>query len=226
MKAAIIGTGKTGSKVVELLKDYDPGIFNTSCPPTLEKLKKYDVIITFVPGNAFLELSDLLIKSNLPVVSGATGFNWPATFSQKLQCKKLRWVHANNFALGMNLIRAMIDNLKNASKLFDSYNYTLHEIHHTQKKDSPSGTSKMWESWLGETVSIQSDRIGDAVGTHSLTLHTEFELITIKHEALDRKIFAQGAIWAAHELLTNHHLEYGLIDFTKLVKQTFDRKDK
>jgi len=224
MKAAIIGTGKTGSKVVELLKDSDPGIFNTACPPTLEKLKKFEVIITFVPGHAFLELSDLLIKSNIPVVSGATGFDWPANLSQKLLCKKLRWVHSNNFALGMNLVHAMIFNLKNATKLFDNYNYTLHEIHHTQKKDTPSGTSKMWQSWLGENVKITSERIGDVVGNHSLTLNTDFELITIKHEALDRKIFAQGAIWAAHELLTHQNLEYGLLDFTRLVQQKLNEE--
>ncbi|OFZ46873.1 MAG: hypothetical protein A2381_04545 [Bdellovibrionales bacterium RIFOXYB1_FULL_37_110] len=225
MKVAIIGTGKTGSKVVELLQDSSPGIFNTTNPPTLEKLKKFDVIITFVPGTAFQNLLKLLLDSQLPVVSGATGFNFPNDFHATLIHKKLRWIHSNNFSLGINLIQPMLKALKKTSRLFADYHFTLHETHHVQKKDAPSGTSQMWQAWLGEKINITSERTGDVVGTHCLTLNLDFEKITLTHEALDRKIFAQGAIYAAHELLTNKNLEYGLLNFTTLVKEKISEEE-
>ena len=113
----------------------------------------------------------------------------------------------------------MIKQISKASILFDSYHFELSETHHTEKKDAPSGTALMWEQWLGEKIdNIESKRIGDVVGIHELTLVTDNERIKLNHEALDRKIFAQGAIWAAKKLITDKTLKNGLLNFEEVIK--------
>ena len=68
-------------------------------------------------------------------------------------------------------------------------------------RDGPSGTALSWERWLGQPAIIRSERRGDVVGTHTLTLKTEYETITLQHEAKNRSLFASGAIRALHWLL-------------------------
>ena len=69
---------------------------------------------------------------------------------------------------------------------------------------------------------IQSERTGDTVGIHEITLNTPYEKITLKHEALDRKIFAEGALWAANYLTQSDELDYGLHYFESIVKNKID----
>ncbi|MEK7059860.1 MAG: dihydrodipicolinate reductase C-terminal domain-containing protein [Patescibacteria group bacterium] len=201
MKIALLGTGKTGSKVIELHgSEYVTG-FNHSNPPTLAKLKGHDVVISFLPGPIFVDYIDLLIESGLPVVSGSTGFDWPSDIDKRLKVKKVAWITASNFSLGMNLVRGMIKVLAKAPLLFDNFDLKLHEIHHIHKKDQPSGTSLSWQQWVGQDVKITSGRDGDNPGDHKLTLVTPYEDISVRHQAKDRRIFAEGAIWTARKLL-------------------------
>lgn len=200
MKIALLGTGRTGSKVLEIAgKDQVIG-FDESNIPTLDKLKNCDVAISFLPGPAFGKYMDLLTESGLPVAVGSTGFVWPEDTDQKLKAAKLTWIKSSNFALGMNLIRAMIKSLSKASKLFDEYEFSIEEIHHIHKKDSPSGTALTWQDWLGSEIEISSKREGDNPGFHKLTLKTPYEDISIDHQSKDRRIFAQGALWTARRL--------------------------
>ena len=68
-------------------------------------------------------------------------------------------------------------------------------------------------------MDITSDRIGDVSGIHELKLSTPYEEISIKHEALDRKIFAEGALYAAKKILSDKTLEPGLHLFQDIVQQ-------
>ncbi len=201
MKIALLGTGRTGSKVVEIAGEDKIVGFDETNIPTLDKLVSCDVAISFLPGPAFLEYIDILIESGLPAAVGSTGFDWPENTDKKLKDAGLAWIASTNFALGMNLVRAMIQSLSKAPKLFDEYNFSLDEIHHKHKKDSPSGTALTWKEWLGHDVEISSKREGDDPGFHKLTLKTPYEDISIEHQSKDRKIFAQGAIWTAKRLL-------------------------
>ena len=112
----------------------------------------------------------------------------------------------------------MIKNLRSATLLFSDYQFALHETHHQQKVDGPSGTALSWEEWLGEKIDISFDRTGDIVGDHQLTLNTPFEKIYLRHEALDRNIFAQGALWAANHLVNNMENDYGLKYFENITE--------
>ena len=218
MKIALLGTGKTGSKVLEIVNKKDITGFNESNPPTIAALKKHDVAVSFLPGPAVPEYIDLLIESGLPLASGSTGFDWPKGLDKKLKAKKVAWITAPNFSLGMNLVYGMIQVLAKAPQLYDKFSFKLHEIHHIHKKDQPSGTSLSWAKALGHQVKITSERIGDTPGDHHLTLVADYEDISIRHQVKDRRVFAQGAVWAARKLHKGG-IPPGLHDIQDIMKQ-------
>ena len=216
MKIALLGAGKTGIKVSEIHDDVV--IFNTKNPPSLNALKECDAVISFLPGEAFLEHIDLLIESKLPVATGSTGFDWPKDIDQRLKENELSWIRAHNFSLGMNVVRAMIKQMSSLAQLFDDGKFNIHDIHHIHKKDAPSGTALSWKEWLNQDVEITAERKGDVVGYHHLEFNCADEMITLVHEAKDRSIFARGAVWAAKILVEQNELQHGLLDFNEVVK--------
>ena len=219
MKVALLGPGKTGSKVAELLQGYPPTFFDIDSPPTIEKLKGHDVVISFLPGPVFLNYIPLLLESKIPVVTGSTGVAYPENLSELIIKNKTIWVWSANFSLGMRLIHPMIEILSSTPKLFSECQASIHEIHHVQKKDAPSGTALLWKKWLGiDSAIVTSERLGDVVGIHELKIETTNEIITLRHEAKDRRIFAEGAIWAARYILSDKTLPQGLHSFEKIVK--------
>lgn len=185
---------------MELLDGKNVTGFDEHNPPTLEALRAHDVAISFLPGPALLEYIDLLIDGGLPLASGSTGFEWPGNVDARLKEKSVAWITASNFSLGMNLVYGMVKVLGKAPRLYDDFEFKLHEIHHIHKKDHPSGTALSWQKWLGQPVDITSAREGDNPGDHKLTLVTPYEDIIIQHQAKDRRIFAQGAVWVATKL--------------------------
>lgn len=217
MKVAILGTGKTGGLVAEILGT-EGTTYNSSNPPTATDLQKHDVVIVFLTGPVFLEYIDILIESGVPVVNGSTGFDWPDDIDSRLKTAGVAWITASNFSLGMNLIYGMIKVLAKASQLFDSYEFKLHELHHIHKKDQPSGTSLAWQKWLSEDAHITSAREGDNPGNHRLTLQTPYEDISIEHQAKDRKAFAEGAVWTAKKILDGT-VAPGLHDLPTIMKK-------
>jgi 4-hydroxy-tetrahydrodipicolinate reductase len=213
---ALFGTGKTGSQLPGLLgADEQVTQFNQSNPLSAEALAGHDAVICFVPGQVMLDAIPLLIESRLPVISGATGLSYPENLDEQLQSHGLTWVWAHNFALGMSLVRQLIQLVASADSLLENPDYQIHEIHHTAKLDAPSGTSISWQHWLDKDVEITHDRVGDVIGEHQLTLNTASEQITIEHKALDRAIFARGALWACRKVLDTE-MPAGLIPFEQL----------
>lgn len=226
MKIALLGKGKTGGKVLELmlLKNIPHTIFDSTNIPSMDSLQGHDVIISFLPGEAFKTYVSLLIETKIPVVCGSTGMVWPLDFDKDLKVAGVKWIYATNFSLGMNLVHQMLLIMKEASKIFDDYKFSIHEIHHTRKLDSPSGTALSWKNWIGNNADITSERIGDVIGIHELTLSTPDEEITIKHNALDRSIFATGALYAADKILKNNTLAPGLHLFQDIVQNELTKK--
>ncbi len=221
MKIALLGKGKTGGKVLELLieKKIPHTVFDSNNKCTLAKLAGHDVVISFLTGEVFEHYLELLLESKLPVVTGSTGLDYQKAmggqFLRQCQSGKAPWVYANNFSLGMNLVYQMILIMKEAGKIFSDYEFNMHEIHHTKKLDAPSGTALSWKKWSEHEMTITSERTGDVIGIHELTLTTSTEKIFLKHEALDRKIFAEGALWAASMI---HELSPGFYQFQDIVQ--------
>lgn len=216
MKYAVIGNGKTGSFVSELLSKSNQSfeIFDSKNTATVDKLKSFDVAICFVNGPVFESLIETLLNSKINLVTGATGFEWTAEISAKVKANDCKWIKASNFSIGMNLVHKMIsDSFSKANKLFEEYDLSIHEVHHTKKMDAPSGTALKWEEWSGQNMPITHERIGDVVGDHTIELKTGNEIITLRHQATDRSIFASGAIKACEYFTT---IESGLHDFEDL----------
>lgn len=220
MKIALLGKGKTGSKVLDVAasKGYEVVVFDSKNNPTISNLSGFDCIISFLSGDVFLSYLEILIHSGIPVVSGSTGFDWTPELLKKLSNLDVPWIHSNNFSLGMNIVKKMIQTLSLADSLFEDANFSIHEIHHTKKLDSPSGTAKAWAQWLDKDkpIEISAERTGDVIGFHQLTFTNNVEKITLIHEALDRKIFATGAVWSCEQI---KNLEPGLHDFSSIVNK-------
>lgn len=221
MKVALLGNGKTGGKVLNILKSKNMfhTVFDSKNIPTVEKLSGHDVIICFLTGEVFKKYLDIVIESKLPLICGTTGIELSNNLHNQLLEKKIKWIYATNFSLGMNLVAQMIKVLEKANKLFTQFNFSIHEVHHTKKLDMPSGTALTWKKWLNHEVDISSERIDDVIGIHDLVLNTPYEKISIKHEALDRTIFAEGALFAAQLILTNPNIPNGLNLFQDIIQK-------
>jgi len=218
MDVAVIGTGKTGGEVVNLV---DPenlvGPFNTDNKPTAEKLRDADVVIIFVPGSAVDDIFDAVLESGVPAVWGSTGYKWPEDMDQTLRENEIKWLKASNFSLGMNIVRRCISVISKGSELLDEPEFHIHEIHHTGKVDAPSGTAISWKKWLDKEAEITSERKGDIKGIHELEMKTDSESIFLKHRAHNRAVFAKGALWSAGQLLKDS-MEPGMHD----IESVFD----
>lgn len=199
IKIALLGKGKTGSKVAELAA---VTVFDSKNIPTFEKLKGHDVIISFLAGDVFKTYISLLIETKIPVVTGSTGFSFPANFDQDLKAKNISWIHATNFSMGVVILKQLIQKLSSFQNLSPHTQTSIHEVHHTHKKDAPSGTALSMKEWYGD-CEVTSERTGDVIGFHELTFNTGSEVIKLSHEAQDRKLFAEGALFAANYIVKN-----------------------
>lgn len=221
MKIAVLGKGKTGSKVIELLQEEKiiHTVFDSKNQLTKNALLGHDVIICFLAAEPFKQYIDTIIDSKIPLVCGTTGINYSEDLKNRIKENQLTWIVANNFSLGMNLIKNMIETLGKANKLVAHPKFHIHEIHHTKKLDAPSGTAISWKKWLDNDCEITSERLGDVIGFHEITLKTKTEEIKLSHNALDRKIFAEGAIFAAKKVIDQNFKQYGIIAFQDLIKK-------
>ena len=140
MKIAVIGNGKTGGQVAKLLDDDQIiGPFNSGNPPTVKKLEQADAAIIFVPGTAVKEVMEPLLSAGIHAAWGSTGYEWPAqSLDEKLKARNLKWMHASNFSLGMNIMRRCLEMIGKGSEILDKPKFSIHEIHHTGKQDAPS----------------------------------------------------------------------------------------
>ncbi len=219
-KFAVIGTGKTGGTVTEQLGE-SAIPFDEDNKPTPEKLSEADAAIIFVPGTAAKEIIEILLETDLPAVWGTTGYQWPEELPVRVKKVGNRWIIGSNFSLGMNLVRKSLNILGKGAEFLDEPKFHIHEVHHVHKQDAPSGTALSWREWLGKDASISSDRQGDVKGIHELHLKTAGESISLKHEAHNRSIFAEGAIWTANYILDHPEITPGVYPFSELFDRAF-----
>lgn len=182
------------------------------------------------PGDGFEMAGDIIIDFSSPEGS-QDAFNWakehkaacligttnlPERFLFQMQEEtKIPLFYAPNVSLSVYFFGEL---LKNACKLYAGYDKAMHEIHHAQKKDAPSGTAKK----LAELIDlpqekISYERIGTVPGTHILALSGKYDKITLKHEALDRDLFADSAVHIAAWLVKQPAGFYTMSDYAKAV---------
>ena len=208
MKIAILGNGKMGKRISELATENGHEIVAVSSsknPANTLDFISVDVAIDFsTPTSAFDNIAHA-INSGIPVISGTTGWLEKKKEIEKLCTNKEgAFLYASNFSLGMNLFFQLN---KQLAKLMKNQNYesNIHEIHHLEKLDSPSGTAKTLamdsQAILDKEIKITADRVENIPGTHSVTYISEQDKIEIKHTAKNRDGFAIGAIVAAEWII-------------------------
>jgi 4-hydroxy-tetrahydrodipicolinate reductase len=234
MKIALIGYGKMGHAIEEIALQRGHeivlkiGIENIQ-DNTLENIRKADVAIEFTGPEIAFDNVIKCLEAGVPVVSGSTG--WLQRFDEaKGYCTKQNGalLYASNFSVGVNIFFAINKKLAELMAPHKEYDVLLTEIHHTQKKDAPSGTAitlaesilqsiEQKKKWVNEVsnkpeeLQIISERIDPAPGTHTITYTSDIDDIEIKHTAHNRKGFATGAVLAA-EFLHNKKGIYSMTD--------------
>ena len=223
MKLALIGYGKMGKAIEEIarLRGHEiPVIIDISNQSDLTKanLKKADVAIEFTgPESAFHNVLTCM-EAGVPLVCGSTGWLQHLDEAQKA-CRENQaaLLVASNFSVGVNIFFEINKLLAELMNRHPGYEIITEEIHHTQKKDAPSGTAitlaeqilerinrkTHWVNHLSKDpkeLSIISKRIDPAAGTHSILYHSDIDNIEIIHTAHNRKGFAAGAVLAAEFL--------------------------
>ncbi len=232
MNIALIGYGKMGKAIEVLATERQHNIIaciDKDSFSDLEKLQtnKVDVAIEFTqPSSAYTCISTCL-KKGIPVVSGTTAWNEKSdSFEHILKiCKdsETAFLHAPNFSLGVQLFFLVNKYLAKLMANQTDYAVSLEEIHHIQKKDSPSGTAveiakqilnlntylKNWaleedsESSTKNTIlPIKALRKKNIPGTHTISYESEIDKIELKHTAFNRKGFALGALMVAEWIIS------------------------
>jgi len=220
MKIALLGYGKMGHAIEEIALQKGHQIVLRITDLNLEELtneniKKADVAIEFTNPESAVSNILFCLENKVPVVSGTTG--WVSKIKMvEEKCKQENgtFLYASNFSIGVNIFFELNKKLASLMKPHTDYEIQLEEIHHTQKKDAPSGTAISLAEQIIETsteknrwinsetnhkneLSIISKRIDEVAGTHSVKYFSEIDDIEIIHTAHNRKGFAQGAVLAA-----------------------------
>lgn len=143
---------------------------------------------------------ELLRRINLPVVIGTTGFSEGQLTEVLRYAEKHPVLLTSNTSPGMNAMMQLLRT--NPLTSAQGYDILASELHHRGKKDSPSGTMKSLLKILEDQgncqIQVQSGRVGDEKGTHTISFFSDDEELTITHRVSNRRVFAKGALLAAH----------------------------
>ncbi len=175
-----------------------------------------DVIVDFTTAQAVPAHADAVCAGRAAWVLGTTGLS-PANFDAvRRAAAQVAVVHAANFSPGMALVLALAQRLASALPA-EEYDAEILEMHHRDKQDAPSGTAIALGQAVADargvvletmapprqgprrpgTIGMASLRGGTVVGDHTLLFAGDSEHISLSHRALDRAVFARGAVRAA-----------------------------
>jgi 4-hydroxy-tetrahydrodipicolinate reductase len=220
MNIAIIGYGKMGHEIEAIATERGHKVAlaidkHNSHELNPVSLKPIDVAIEFTtPETAFKNIETCL-KAGVLTVCGTTGW-----LSKLEEAKRIAEQHstaffyASNFSIGVNLFFKVNQLLANLANKHSNYDVSIEEIHHTQKKDAPSGTAisiaqiiskqlNKYNDWsllpefYDDRIPIKATREGNVPGTHSVFFDSEQDQIILTHKAKSRRGFALGAVLAA-----------------------------
>lgn len=237
MKIALIGYGKLGKAIEEMAikRGHEIVLRVTKANAHSYELTGCDVAIECTNPAAVLGNINRCLMANIPVVVGSTG--WYDQFDivkKNVDAHHGSLLYATNFSVGVHLFWEACRSLATMMDKFKNYDVRITEIHHTAKKDAPSGTAittaeilveelATKNQWLltnervvnkEHIIGIEALREGDVKGTHIVTFESKVDRIELKHEALNREGFASGALLAA-EFLQSKKGVYSMRDVMK-----------
>ena len=230
MKIAILGYGKMGRIIEQFATERGHEIvlkinIDNTEDLTLTNLGMADVAIDFSTPDSALSNIELCFDAGVPVVVGTTGwYGHLQTVKNTCEQGNNTLLYASNFSVGVNVFFFVNKVLAKIMNRYPQYEVQVEEIHHTQKLDSPSGTAMTISEgilseldrkneWINELIGsgeefivkpdqllIESHRIEDVPGTHTVIYSSEVDDIEFKHKAHNRAGFALGAVLAAEWL--------------------------
>ena len=211
---AVIGDGKMGRIIAEMVQQrgwhltamLDEKHNRNGAGITRRALGDPDVAIEFTePGSAISNIM-ACIHEGVPVVVGTTGwYDSIEAIASAVNEEGASLLWAPNFSIGVNLFLELARDASEIMARAPEFSAAMIETHHSAKKDAPSGTAMAiagaMEKSLGKKIPVTSVRTGSVPGTHELIFDGQFEQITMRHEARDRRVFADGALRAAQWLI-------------------------
>ncbi len=208
---------------IEFQEDKESNIFNdiTHCPTNA------DCIIDFSHHSATESILSFAKENHIPVVIATTGQTDDELSMIKKASEALPVFYSQNMSLGVALLSCLS---KIVTKAMPDADIEIIEKHHNQKLDVPSGTAILLANGIRDVredsevlvgrhengkrtkneIGIHSIRMGGEVGTHEIIFATNSQVITIKHEAENRALFAEGAVTAAEFLVKQENGFYNM----------------
>jgi 4-hydroxy-tetrahydrodipicolinate reductase len=226
MKIALIGNGNMGAEVeriarakgVTVSKIFTGENNHGGRGLTAESLRGVDVCIEFTaPGSAVKNI-EAVAKAGKPIVVGTTGwYDKLDAVRRVVETRNTGLVYAPNFSIGVNLLGHLLNCAAHLFDRYEMYDIAIRETHHRGKADSPSGTALHLSQLLLRNIRrkttilagnsagaikpgqlhISSERVGHAVGEHTVIFDSEADSLEFTHRAKNRSGFAHGALIAA-----------------------------
>ncbi|HEX7157837.1 MAG TPA: 4-hydroxy-tetrahydrodipicolinate reductase [Edaphobacter sp.] len=227
MRVLVLGQGKTGKLVAEVAAERGHGVHVLDAKENAHAaaltppfVAGFDVVIDFTTPEAVVNNMRAVLATGGKMVVGTTGWYDKLDKARELaERKHAALLYGTNFSIGvqvmLQLARKMGELLKSAG-----YTFKVEETHHVTKLDAPSGTAislaDAVKSATGlKDVPIQSFRVADVAGLHTLEAKSDGDKLVLTHEASSRRGFAEGAVRAAEWLSTRT----GCYDFQDVYAQ-------
>jgi 4-hydroxy-tetrahydrodipicolinate reductase len=227
MRIALLGYGRMGREIERLAEEQghmvvlktdidNRGDFNG------ETASQCDVAIEFTGPESAADTVIRALEYGIPVVSGSTG--WLGRYDEVAgicRAKNGSFIHSSNYSIGVNILFRLSEELARILNAMPGYSASIEEIHHARKLDAPSGTAislaagivagnGRYEGWsreevhgnAGNMIPVRSVREGEVTGIHTVTWRSANDVISLRHEALNRRGLAEGALLAADYIRT------------------------
>lgn len=221
LRIAVMGAqGRMGREIQAIIESTENLLLaaavdrnNTSGPRSIDQLnpQNVDIVIDFTLPEAFDQTLNWCVDNSVALVSGTTGLSKSQLDRLKDVSQKVAILWAPNMSLGVAIVNEILKTFKS----LPDFDYQVEEFHHNKKKDKPSGTALLLQKTLEETLGRElpealSGRGGGIFGIHKVWAMSDEEVITVEHTALNRSVFARGAVQAAQWLVSQPPGQYSI----------------
>jgi 4-hydroxy-tetrahydrodipicolinate reductase len=212
MRLLLLGHGRMGQLVERLAPEYHATVTRIVTTADADAALDdpalaADVAIDFTLPAAVPRNLPRLAQRGINVVIGTTGWSeQEGQMRAAVASSSIGVLAAANFSLGMNIFQLLVEDAARRFAPHVSYEAWLHELHHSAKKDAPSGTAVQLKAGMeraGYTrrIDVTSSRAGSIPGTHEVGFDGPSDTIVMTHTVRDRAVFARGALEAAKWLI-------------------------
>lgn len=227
MKLALVGYGKMGRLIEHLAPNRGHEVVLTLDEHnnangegiTAANFEGIDIAIDFSTPHTVVSNINRLAALGVNMVIGTTGWTEEMPRVKALvEERRIGLVWAPNFSIGVNIFQRVVSEAARWLASQPEYEAWAWEIHHSEKKDAPSGTllklvAEMQKAGWDRNIDVASNRAGSIPGTHEIGFDSAADTITLRHTARSRQGFAMGAIDAAEWIAGKQ----GFYEFSEII---------